>query len=358
MIKSMKISALKSIDNLDMQCKKLNIIAGTNSSGKSTAVQALLLVSQNVLSKEGLNGSRVSLGEFKTEAKNHNIVAKSIDITITAIDYEDCSLKISFVGNTIDVTDDKLCGAQEFLGCEANKCVYSLLSNIKYLSCNRIGAQDTYAKHYANENDIGVNGEYALYCLHKGNSVPLDEELIKDDTSETLLAQVNYWLEFVLNTTIQIEDIIGTDVIKARYAVGKSRVMRPKNIGSGVSYLISIIVMCLIAEKDDILIIENPEIHLHPKAQSKLCEFLYFVAKSGRQIFVETHSDHIFNGVRVGIATDSMDKNDIAVNFFELDERNCTINTVIDFGLKGQIVNHVDGLFDQFDSDLDKMLGI
>lgn len=60
----------------------------------------------------------------------------------------------------------------------------------------------------------------------------------------------------------------------------------------------------------------KPEIHLHPKAQSKLCEFLYFVSQSGRQLFIETHSDHIFNGLRVGVANGSMNQEDISVNFF------------------------------------------
>lgn len=75
--------------------------------------------------------------------------------------------------------------------------------------------------------------------------------------------------------------------------------------------------MCLGAESDSVIIIENPEIHLHPKAQSKLCEFLYFVSQSGRQLFIETHSDHIFNGLRVGVANGSMNQEDISVNFLQ-----------------------------------------
>lgn len=138
---------------------------------------------------------------------------------------------------------------------------------------------------------------------------------------------------------------------------------RPVNIGSGVSYLISIIISCLGSSDNDILIIENPEIHLHPKAQSKLCEFLYFVSKANRQIFVETHSDHIFNGLRVGIATKQMKQEEISVNFFGLDDKNETQCNPIVFGDYGKVIGSnknmdIDDLFDQFDIDLDRMLGI
>lgn len=84
--------------------------------------------------------------------------------------------------------------------------------------------------------------------------------------------------------------------------------------------MISIIITCLGSEKDSVIIIENPEIHLHPKAQSRLCDFLYFVSKAERQIFVETHSDHIFNGIRAGVATSQIDRDDISVNFFALNK--------------------------------------
>ena len=84
--------------------------------------------------------------------------------------------------------------------------------------------------------------------------------------------------------------------------------MRPGNVEAGISYLISILIACLSAPRDSVNIIENPEIHLHPGAKAKACEFFYFVGTAGRQIFIETHSDHIFNGFRAGIATGKREK--------------------------------------------------
>ena len=203
-----------------------------------------------------------------------------------------------------------------------------------------------------------MNGEYAIFSLEKYKSDPLPEALIITEDSYTLISQVNYWLNYILGASISTEDVVGTDFVKCFYITSEGKQVRPKNIGAGLSYLISVLVMCLLSNEDDILIIENPEIHLHPKAQSKVCEFLYFIAKAGRQLFVETHSDHIFNGVRAGIATEEMNSKDIAVNFFAMDTKNCTYNTVVEFGKRGRILNYVEGLFDQFDIDLNRMLDI
>jgi len=366
MIKKIKISGLKSLGNLEFDCKNLNIITGTNSSGKSTLLQSILLffqtypgVSQIEQFPVGLNGNLISLGDFR-ENKSINISTSRITVglqfsntlnNIAEIYFEEdqnlkCVASNNFQVSIIEMID----------GIDFNNSSY-ISGNLQYLSCHRIGVQDVYSKNYSLDR-IGQNGEYAIDYLDKNKIKNLDSNLIVDQSSETLSAQVNYWLKYIVNATITTEDIHGTDIVKASYVVGESRAARPKNVGSGISYLISIIILCLASEQEDILIIENPEIHLHPRAQSRVSEFLYFIAKSGRQIFIETHSDHIFNGVRAGIASGEVDPMLVSVNFFELDERNCTKNTVIEFGKRGRIMNYIPGLFDQFDIDLNKMLNL
>ena len=338
MIKKLSVKGLKSISDIEMNCAKLNIITGTNSSGKSTLLQALLIAAQNTDSNRGLNGDYISLGEFAV-AKNFNISNKSICIGI----------------ETHSEYCEKLC--LDETGITQND-FHQKDWNIRYLSCDRIGAKDIYIKKFTDDKDIGMNGEYAIFSLDKYKSDPLPETLIITEDSYTLISQVNYWLNYILGASISTEDVVGTDFVKCFYVTPEGKQVRPKNIGAGLSYLISVLIMCLLSNEDDILIIENPEIHLHPQAQSKVCEFLYFIAKAGRQLFVETHSDHIFNGVRAGIATGEMDSKDIAVNFFAMDNKNCTYNTVVEFGKRGRILNYVDGLFDQFDIDLNRMLDI
>lgn len=366
MISRVKISALKSIDKLSVECTKLNVLTGTNSSGKSTFLQALLLVNQNAEKWHGLNGKLVSLGDFRLDAKNFNVSADEIVIEIETLPTKFVPIKMTFRDEN-NQPDESLLQKwlKTIINRDNSKGKFSLedLDNApifptKYLSCNRIGWQDVYQKNYGQIDDIGINGEYALFYLQMNKSKRLDSKLISDHSSETLMAQVNYWLNYIVGKTISLEDIPGTDIVKASYDIGDDRKIRPRNVGSGTSYLISLLILCLASKKDDILIIENPEIHLHPKAQSRICEFLYFISQANRQLFVETHSDHIFNGIRAGIATKSMAAEDIAVNFFRLDDRNCTQVTKIEFGPNGRVLNYTEGLFDQFDIDLDRMLQI
>jgi predicted ATPase len=116
--------------------------------------------------------------------------------------------------------------------------------------------------------------------------------------------------------------------------------------------------MCLASPVGAALVIENPEIHLHPSAQAKICEFLYFIATSGRQLFIETHSDHIFNGFRAGIATGSMEDARINIQFVRLGEAHVTEATKVIIGRRGRIENQQKDLFDQFDMDMNRMIGI
>ena len=118
-------------------------------------------------------------------------------------------------------------------------------------------------------------------------------------------------------------------------------------------------VVCLSAKENDFIIIENPEIHLHPKAQARLADFFCFVSKSNIQILIETHSDHIFNGVRRNIKSKMLSLGDISLNFFSFDggnqlsrHHNITLNE------SGAVKTHHSGLFDQFSTDLDDLLGI
>jgi len=90
---------------------------------------------------------------------------------------------------------------------------------------------------------------------------------------------------------------------------------------------------------------------------------LYHVSKSGRQLFVETHSDHIFNSIRVGIAQNKICQEDVKIYFFALDDNYETQCNPIIFGEYGKIIGMNDSmdihdLFDQFEIDLDKMLGL
>lgn len=356
MIKNILIENFKSIKKVKLQCSELNLFIGTNSSGKSTINQAILFVAQNIERTTGLNGELIKLGDFE---ENRCVYSSEKTIRIAIADEQDnavskrilrkedsAMLQLETVYNS-DLDED---GWKECLGIKERK--------IQYLSCHRIGPENLYKKNMNLEETIGINGEYAIAYLDTHGSETVPSNLRKDFSDFTLLGQVNWWLKYIVGTEISTEEISGADMVRASYRMGALTKIRPVNIGSGISYLISILVMCLSAPERGVMVIENPEIHLHPAAQAKVCEFLYFIACSGRQLFVETHSDHIFNGFRVGVSTGEMNKEKVNIQFVSVNDEYVTETMKVEIGKYGNILNQREGLFDQFDIDLNRMIGL
>ena len=203
------------------------------------------------------------------------------------------------------------------------KAIHSKLSyskaNLIFLSADRIGPQDTYSKNINPLDQFGILGEYTISFLEKArrNKEEVINELIHENEPRKMLdSQVNYWLKYILDTEIETEEIPQTNQVKARFKNSNAYV-RPKNIGSGISYLTSILIVCLSAKIGQIIIIENPEIHLHPKAQSKIGELLAFVASKGIQIIIETHNDHLINRLRYEVFKKKIEANKIIIHYKE-----------------------------------------
>ncbi len=377
MINKVRVRALKSIKDLTIECSRFNLIVGTNSAGKSTFLQALLLDAQNGIDKSGLNGALISLGEYR-EAHNYSMPDSNIKIWLWEngckepawVEFEEDfenTCKVTVSGELDDL--DIIMGTDTFNEEEAEHLYWE--SGFRYLSCHRLGPKDIYEKYFGNDGNLGNDGEYSFSYLMKHESDPVANELVinRENATNSLYEQVNYWLNYIVGTSLLLKDIKKTNYLQVKYNNNPANVnseamySRPINVGSGISYLITILIVCLASDKNDVILIENPEIHLHPKAQSKLCEFLYFISSSGRQLFVETHSDHIFNGVRVGIANKTMKEENIKVNFFVLDKNYTTQCNSIKFGDFGKIIGTnkelaLNDLFDQFEIDLDRMLGL
>ena len=143
-----------------------------------------------------------------------------------------------------------------------------------------------------------------------------------------------------------------------RQQTGQSLFVRPTNTGFGLSFVLGIIVAGLAATSDTVLIVENPEAHLHPKAQSMIGEFLGRVAAGGTQVFVETHSEHVLNGIRRMVKQTILSPDGVRFHFFAR-----TLNavepsvSVIPVSAAGDISSWPDGFFDQLDRDLSIILG-
>jgi predicted ATPase len=96
---------------------------------------------------------------------------------------------------------------------------------------------------------------------------------------------------------------------------GVSRELNMTAVGVGVSQVLPVLVMGLAADPGTVLLLEQPELHLHPAVQQRLGDFLLACSRTGRQVIVETHSDHLVTRLRRRIAEDDADSvvNQVAI---------------------------------------------
>ncbi|MBX7240120.1 MAG: DUF3696 domain-containing protein [Bacteroidia bacterium] len=239
---------------------------------------------------------------------------------------------------------------------------YFSFYHIHYVAADRLGPQEFYPKNNLDDFiHVGKKGEYIADVLyfyqkqqliipHLGLAFPDSEPAHNKDYR--LQIQAGQWLSYILDT--ENVSIILNDYpvyLDIAFKMG-TKTYTPPNVGFGYSYILPIIVAGLVAKENEILIIENPEAHLHPRAQSRLANFLARVASMGVQVFIESHSEHILNGIRVATLKPDIQLNneDVSVLYFQDNEKYPFIQLPIE--KDGSIKNWVDGFFDQQEIDL------
>ena len=122
----------------------------------------------------------------------------------------------------------------------------------------------------------------------------------------------------------------------------------PVNVGFGILYVLPLIVELLISGEDSLLLIENPESHLHPKGQTMIARLISLAANHGCQIICESHSDHIINGVRVAIKNGQISNEKVGVSFFSKNKDQETKVDNIYVDEKGNLSDYPAGLLDEW----------
>jgi predicted ATPase len=355
MLDSLHIQGFKCFEKIEIALKRINIFSGANSSGKSSAIQAFLLLCNNAEknSSSPLNGMWLRLGTFD-ECRNHRINARVFRVGVVSGNE---IFQVEFCSANDDETND-VAVAFTNESVKIQKQIKLEGRHVYYLPANRIGPEDSYPRNFDQVNFLGNKAEFIIDFLYKNRKKEVASPLIADSASVTLEYQVNFWLGKLFGVKDKIRDLGLSNSLSMELSLGNGKPVRPYHMGSGVSFTIGVLVSCLSAKPDDVVVIENPEIHLHPKAQSELTEFLCFAANAGIQVVLETHSDHVFNGIRKSIVKKRISHADVAVNFFQLDENALSKSTTIDINEHGRVMTPTKGLFDQFDDDLDQILGL
>lgn len=278
MIQTLTIKGFKNINEEILRLKPLTILTGLNSTGKSSLFQAILLLNKETTR----NGSRhldniiSSFDSLRNIYQNTKQISLRLETEEKAVEYH--------------LTVDGYSAPEDCAGLEFEK-------NLYYLSANRIGPENDAA--ISQDIFCGTDGRFLFGTYEKEKSVRLKEQLIKDTKSLTLAAQVNYWMGYILNMRMELNTEKRTaQKVEVNYKSDGIPGLLPSQLGAGVSYLAKILILCLRTKPGDVILIENPEIHLHPAAQARLGEFFTFIVQAGVQLIIETHCEHLINKLR------------------------------------------------------------
>ena len=140
-----------------------------------------------------------------------------------------------------------------------------------------------------------------------------------------------------------INDVIWKVVLKPEQ---NPRVL--PDVGFGVSQVLPILVMGLLAPEHTLLIIEQPELHLHPRVQARLGDFFVGLSQCNKQCLIETHSENLVNQLRYHIvAAGGQEKSDCMIYFVDQDEKGATKFEPVEISPNGNILNWPSGFFDE-----------
>ena len=369
MISNIKIKNFKALKDAELLLSNLTIISGLNSMGKSSLIQILLLLRQSFEKKtieKGLllNGDYVTLGNGKDAL---SIDAEKGDDFYFKIDWEnEDSL-------TLDFKYSSKSNLQPLKNIDPEIFSFSqalFTSKFQYLSAERVGPKSAFpvSDYDINTlNSIGKHGEYTAHFLAENGSKKINIKALSHEKakSETLLAQVDAWMSEItpgLRITASVIPEINQASLQYEFetSTGYTEKFRPENVGFGLTYVLPVVTAVLSATVGNLIIIENPEAHLHPAGQSAIAKLISLAAQNDVQIIIETHSDHFLNGVRVATKRELIEAENMSIFYFsrELEKAEHLINISQPFiDQKGKLDEWPEGFFDEWDKNLDELLG-
>ncbi len=366
MITEIAVKNFKSLKNITVQTRDLNLLMGLNGMGKSSFIQTLLLLMQSDKLEErvlDLKGLLVDIGQGK-DAFYQFALDEFIEFHFGFDNQVFYNWKFEYQSDKEKLTatkDGHTKTQMEFFRTSTKK--------FQYISAERIGPQDIYDASsvvVADKKQLGLQGEFAAYYInHFGSTYEVKKELQHRDAISTKLnTQINAWMHEIspgvsINTKYIPE--VNKVILDYQFEYGnqKTNSFRPKNVGFGISYVLPIVLALLTAEQGRIIVIENPESHIHPRGQAELGKLISLAASIGAQLFVETHSDHILNGIRVAVKEQHIDKEKVNIMYFEkatTDKEQFTKITQIKVDKNGTLSEEPDGFLDEWGNQLLKLL--
>jgi predicted ATPase len=363
-IKELGIFGFKRFHNQIFSLAPLTILAGLNGSGKTSFLHALILAHE---ASSHLPRGVVRLnGPFGIELGTFGDVRNWQSESLQSPNMIRLSLKTSDLSTTWTLTapSDESMYLEIEADSERPMSPFSLEPrSFSYICAERLGPRSALkaAGLPPAEFEVGVQGENCAQILAALGNKPLentDRAHPKTTASSSFLKyEVEHWLAEVARP-IEIDAVQypESNMTALRFRSATGEIVRATNMGFGVSYALPIILAGLIAQPGGQLIVENPEAHLHPAGQSNMGVFLAWLSGHGVQVIVETHSDHVLNGIRRAIAELMyIDPEAALVQFFESGEQEEPQIHELHFTALGGMSHWPRGFFDQYQIDVSSL---
>ena len=376
MINRLDLETFKCFELLRLPLAPLTLLSGINASGKSSVLQALALLHQTMMENEWstrilLNGSVANLGTVTDvvdqEYGRDRFVVSLID--------DDSSCQWAFVGDRQDmslrvgqvtVEGTATCNPDTLhylLPVNADESALSLARQVRdltYITAEREGPREVYPlEDQYRVSRVGPKGENAVSVFYRSRDERVADQLMLEGAAPMVLHQVGARLNtFFPGCAVDVQQVSNANAVTLGIRTSEATdFLRPIHCGFGITQVFPIIVAALSIPIGGLLLIENPEVHLHPAGQAKMGQFLAEVAHARVQVILETHSDHVLNGIRRAVKSRQILAENVALHFFRsrTPDSPQVLSPTLDSS--GNVDVWPEGFFDQFDKDMDYFAG-
>ncbi|MBD0417152.1 AAA family ATPase [Oryzicola mucosus] len=355
-VHAVAMEGFKCFDDLRLELGQLTLVTGFNGGGKSTALQPLLLLAQalrfGTLDALPLNGPLVRLGTAGDIAP-----MGSERPMLLKVEGDDGSLAVR---PTLQA-GDRVLPTKSVPKSQLSPRLERALKTLSFLGAVRIGPEDAFPiPERVDTRDVGHDGRFAPYWFDRLADEDVDPRRhFVGEEAAIFRRQIDAWLGSLFpGAEANVQNVIAVSQMNLQFRLAElGSWRRPSNIGYGLTYAFPILVALLGAAPDQVILIDSPESHLHPSAQSQMGRILATLASAGVQIVIETHSDHLLNGVRLAVRDGALLPEDLRIHFFQGPNGKEHGVTTPGIGTGGEIYEWPEGFFDQGEKDLSRLAG-